>query len=158
MLDRLLFIQGGACFFCKEKLERADASIEHLVAKSHQGNNGLDNCVACCKSINSLLGNMSIKDKVSVILNQEGKLKCPQKNKKTASKNAPKSVDHHVQLAESKLISLKPSLLPKTRESLANSLKQINLKEQLQVDLVIRELELAGKINISEDGKIKYQF
>lgn len=157
MLDRLLFIQGGACFFCKEKLERTNASIEHLVATSHQGNNGLDNCVACCKYINNLLGNMSIKDKVGVILSQEGKLKCPQKNKKTASKNAPKSVGNHVQFAESKLISLKPSL-PKNRKSLANSLKQINSKEQLQVDSVIRELELAGKINISEDGKIKYQF
>lgn len=28
-LDRLLFAQGGLCFFCKRPLSSAEASVEH---------------------------------------------------------------------------------------------------------------------------------
>ena len=30
-LDRLIYAQGGRCFFCNESLPRAEASVEHLL-------------------------------------------------------------------------------------------------------------------------------
>lgn len=76
-LDRLLFVQGGLCFFCKQPLPRDDASVEHLQAVTNGGTNGDDNCVACCKAVNALLGSMSIKQKFEVVLNQKGHFRCP---------------------------------------------------------------------------------
>lgn len=76
-LDRLLFVQGGLCFFCKQPLLRDDASVEHLQAIANGGANGDDNCVACCKIVNALLGSMSIKQKFEVVLNQKGHFRCP---------------------------------------------------------------------------------
>lgn len=76
-LDRLMFAQGGRCFFCKQPLPKAEASVEHLVASANGGNNHDENCVACCKAVNALLGSMSLKEKIQVVLNQKGQFKCP---------------------------------------------------------------------------------
>lgn len=76
-LDRLLFAQGGRCFFCESDLDKDDASVEHLVASARNGHNGDDNCVVCCKAMNALLGSMSLKEKIKVVLNQKGQFKCP---------------------------------------------------------------------------------
>ncbi len=76
-LERLLFAQGGRCFFCDDLLGAAEASIEHVVALANGGTNGDENCVACCKSLNHLLGRMSLKEKLRVLLNQQGQFKCP---------------------------------------------------------------------------------
>lgn len=72
-----MFAQGGQCFFCKKTLPKSDASVEHLVASANGGTNKDDNCVVCCKSLNSLLGSMTLKEKIAVVLNQKGKFKCP---------------------------------------------------------------------------------
>jgi len=76
-IDRLLFAQGGLCFFCNSKLPKAEATVEHLVPSARGGSNADENCVACCKAINTLLGSMSIKEKLRVVLNQKGNFKCP---------------------------------------------------------------------------------
>ena len=76
-IDRLLFAQGGLCFFCERALSPADASVEHLVSTSNGGSNHPDNTVACCKALNSVLGHMSLKEKLRVVLNQKGQFKCP---------------------------------------------------------------------------------
>jgi hypothetical protein len=76
-LDRLLFAQGGRCFFCESHLQKDVASVEHLVASARNGHNGDDNCVVCCKAMNALLGSMSLKEKIKVVLNQKGRFKCP---------------------------------------------------------------------------------
>lgn len=76
-LDRLMFVQGGLCFFCKKPLTKEDASVEHLLAKANGGSNSDDNCVACCKTVNRLLGSMSLKEKFQVALNQKGQFECP---------------------------------------------------------------------------------
>ena len=52
-LDRLMFAQGGLCFFCDKALPQGEASVEHLVASANGGANGDDNCVACCKALNA---------------------------------------------------------------------------------------------------------
>jgi hypothetical protein len=67
-----MFVQGGLCFCCKQPLPRAEASVEHLLAGANGGSSKDENCVACCKSINSLLGSMSLKEKLQVVLNQKG--------------------------------------------------------------------------------------
>jgi hypothetical protein len=36
LLDRLTFLQGGLCFFCKEPLPAGEASVEHLVASAKE--------------------------------------------------------------------------------------------------------------------------
>src|SRR5687767_9001118 len=79
-LDRLLFTQGGACFFCREPLPQSEASVEHLVASANGGDNGDDNCVACCKALNALFGSMSLKEKIQLVLNQKGQFRCPNKS------------------------------------------------------------------------------
>lgn len=76
-LDRLLFAQGNHCFFCNAKLDKLNASVEHLVASANGGKSDDGNCVACCKTLNQLLGAKSIKDKIQVILNQRGEFHCP---------------------------------------------------------------------------------
>lgn len=76
-LDRLLFAQGGQCFFCRKALPKAEASVEHLVASSNGGANDDGNCVACCKALNHLLGAKSIKEKMQIVLNQRGNFQCP---------------------------------------------------------------------------------
>ena len=76
-LERLLFMQGGECFFCKKPLAQSDASVEHLLASSRGGGDHDENCVACCKSLNALLGSMSLKQKIQVVLNQRGQFACP---------------------------------------------------------------------------------
>lgn len=76
-LDRLLFAQGGQCFFCRKPLPKAEASVEHLVASANGGTNDDGNCVACCKALNHLLGSKSIKEKMQIVLNQRGNFQCP---------------------------------------------------------------------------------
>lgn len=79
-LDRLMFAQGGLCFFCNAPMPKDGASVEHLVPSARAGSNSDDNCVACCKSLNALLGSMSLKEKLRVVLLQKGDFKCPNGN------------------------------------------------------------------------------
>jgi len=76
-IDRLLFMQAGKCFFCQQKLERSDATIEHLVAKSRGGGNDLENIVACCRVTNSWFGSISVKEKMRILLLHKGEFACP---------------------------------------------------------------------------------
>jgi len=76
-VKKLMFMQGNKCFFCKKTMSLSEASVDHLMPKSKGGTNSFDNCVACCKSLNSLFGNISLKEKVQIIINQNGKFKCP---------------------------------------------------------------------------------
>jgi hypothetical protein len=78
-LDRLLFEQGGDCFFCKQPLAKADASIEHLLAQANGGTNAEENVVACCKAVNALMGNKPLKDKLAIVLRQKHGFQCPAK-------------------------------------------------------------------------------
>jgi hypothetical protein len=78
-LDRLLFEQGGDCFFCKQPLAKADASIEHLLAQANGGTNAEENVVACCKAINTLLSNKPLKEKFAILLRQKQGVQCPDK-------------------------------------------------------------------------------
>jgi 5-methylcytosine-specific restriction endonuclease McrA len=76
--DRLLYAQGGLCFFCSKPLPRDLATVEHLDARANGGANADRNCVACCEDMNSLLGSMPLKEKFRVILNQKGTIRLSQ--------------------------------------------------------------------------------
>ncbi len=78
-LDRLLFEQGGDCFFCKQPLEKADASVEHLHAVANGGTSSEENVVACCKAVNALLSNKPLKEKFAIVLRQKSGFRCPAK-------------------------------------------------------------------------------
>src|SRR5205085_54776 len=52
-------------------------SVEHLLASANGGSNSEENCVACCKSLNTIFGHKSLKEKLQVVLNQKGQFKCP---------------------------------------------------------------------------------
>lgn len=78
-IDRLIFLQGNACFFCGKGIPKGEASIEHLVAKANGGENSDGNCAVVCKSANEALGHLTIKAKIQVVLNQRGDFVCPSK-------------------------------------------------------------------------------
>ena len=88
-LDRLLFTQGGECFFCHQPLPREEASIEHLVAVTHGGKDNDENIVACCQALNTLFGRMSLKEKLTVILKQQGLFHCPARQAAASASAAP---------------------------------------------------------------------
>src|SRR5688572_24782956 len=95
-IERLLFAQGGRCFFCNYVLSAAEASVEHLVATTNGGSNNDENCVVCCKALNGLLGRMSLKEKLRVILNQKGEFKCPGRVSRKSAEHDHVMVSHTV--------------------------------------------------------------
>jgi hypothetical protein len=159
-LDRLLFAQGGLCFFCKHPIPKADASVEHLLASANGGSNGDENCVVCCKAMNALLGSMSLKEKIQVVLNQKGEFKCPNGTQKKPSKlaEAPtlsKSASDQMKLVVANLRKLGVAK-PKTMKTLTSTIRSFQkgiTEEQLAV--LLGELQAAGFISI--DGtKVAY--
>ncbi|MBC7853778.1 MAG: hypothetical protein IAF94_10110 [Pirellulaceae bacterium] len=76
-LQRMMFLQGQLCFFCNRIIPKGEASLEHLVPSSTGGSEHPDNLVACCQSLNAIFGSMSVKEKIRVILKQNGKFVCP---------------------------------------------------------------------------------
>lgn len=76
-LQRLLVQQGHKCFFCSNLIPAGEASVEHLDALSNGGEKTDQNCVACCRAINTALGNLSIKDKIRAVLSQPSPFPCP---------------------------------------------------------------------------------
>lgn len=76
-VQRMMFLQGQLCFFCNRTIPKGEASVEHLVPASKGGPEHPDNLVACCKTLNTLFGNMSVKEKLRAVLKQNGKFVCP---------------------------------------------------------------------------------
>jgi len=162
-IERLLFAQGGLCFFCNDILLPADASVEHLVAIANGGGRHDENCVACCKSLNALLGCMSLKEKLRVVLNQKGDFKCPNGG------GSRKSSGHHqTKLAGIKTVDERVALVladlhkrgaarprtVKTLSSTINALFQKRLSEA-EIALLLGRLQAAGAISINET-KVSY--
>ncbi len=76
-LERLLLFQGNRCFFCDQPIPTGEASVEHLVATAVGGANDDENCVACCRSLNSAFGSKPYKEKLRAILSHRGHFACP---------------------------------------------------------------------------------
>ena len=76
-LERLLFLQGGKCFYCGKTMADKTASIEHIIPRSCGGSNELDNLAVCCQSINHMLADVSPKKKIELLVDWKGKVPCP---------------------------------------------------------------------------------
>lgn len=138
-LDRLLFAQGGRCFFCQQPLPRSEASIEHLVASANGGKNSEDNCVACCRTLNSLFGSKSIKEKLQIVLNQRGVFHCPRITK-SASTSTSRSESSDDQSNQPNLP--KPSVVEPCAP--ASAVVAARDTHQLRLDLVLDDLRKRG--------------
>lgn len=148
-IERLLFAQGGQCFFCHDALTAGDASIEHLVAKANGGGDNVENTVACCKALNTLLGHMSLKEKLRVVLNQKGLFKCPRgKGKPKAAASLPEGAMDRVVTDLRKRGSARPRTLGTLKSSI-NNLFQNGLSPE-QLDVLISNLKASGVIAVNE--------
>lgn len=170
-LDRLIFAQGGLCFFCNKTLPKSEASVEHLVPSSRSGSNSDDNCVVCCKTINSLLGSMSLKEKIRVVLNQKGSFKCPNnKIPTTAAKPepskslnpnqttpTPKADSYTIVLADlKKRGSSRPRKIETLKSTMQTALKNAKTPlTDIQLESLIRRFQAEGKITV-EETKVHY--
>lgn len=154
-----MFAQGNICFFCRQPLAKAEASVEHLLASANGGSNHDENCVACCKAVNALLGSMSLKEKFQVVLNQRGDFKCPngagtpktpaQAKAKvpSAKKDVPKTKLDLVLKNLKQRKSARPASI-KTLRSTISSLFPDGISEADR-DSLVSQLEAAGKITVS---------
>ena len=165
-LDRLMFVQGGLCFFCKEPLSAAEASVEHLFASANGGSNKDENCVVCCTSINALFGSMSLKEKFQVVLNQKGQFKCP--NRGGAAKAEPrsdplpkapivtKSKGDNFNMVVANLTQRGTSR-PRTVKTLTSTIAALFPKGLAadEVEVLVQQLQATGKVSVSEN-KVSY--
>lgn len=165
-LDRLMFAQGGLCFFCKEPLPKADASVEHLLASANGGGNADDNCVACCKAVNALFGHMSLKEKFQVVLNQKGSFKCPNGVKATKEGSRVISPPKPAPAAKTESdtfnmvvanLRQRGNARPRTLKTLTGTVASLFPKglPKSEIAALVKKLETTGKVSISE-GKVSY--
>lgn len=155
-LDRLTFAQGGLCFFCCAPLPKADASVEHLVPIARSGSNSDDNCVVCCKAMNALLGSMSLKEKIKVVLNQKGAFTCPNGTAQKTKDPSPPRKPNVLSLVIDNLKS-RGTARPRKTKTLASTIKSLGLGlTDAQVSETIEQLRKLGKITVSETG-VTYQ-
>ena len=160
-LDRLIFAQGGVCFFCKNPLTKADASVEHLVASANGGRNDDDNCVVCCKAMNALLGSMSLKEKIQVVLNQKGHFKCPNDSQKAAAKVShldakPNAATDRYGVVVANLRQ-RGAAKPKTVKTLSSTIRSLFHKDitDRELSTLLQRLEAEGVLTI-EGAKVSY--
>lgn len=156
-----MFVQGSLCFFCKQPLPKTEASVEHLLASANGGSNSDENCVACCKAVNRLLGSMSLKEKFQVVLNQKGQFKCP--NGVGSKVATPPKTPVIAQPKNDKLALVvtnlkqrgnsKPRTL-KTLKSTIVSLFPSGLPES-ELSTIIQQLQSTKKVTVSEN-KVTY--
>lgn len=169
-LDRLMFSQGGLCFFCNMPLPKSEASVEHLVPSARAGSNSDDNCVACCKAINGLFGSMSLKEKIRVVLNQHGKFVCPNgagssapvvkatsTPQQSAISSSPTIDNYSVVLSD---LRKRGASRPRKVETLKNTIRAAvkNAKSSItdvQLETLFKHLQMNGKI-VVDGSKVSY--
>jgi hypothetical protein len=149
-IDRLLFEQGGRCFFCQQTLAPADASVEHLVATANGGGNDVGNCVACCKALNALLGRMNLKEKLRVVLNQKGDFKCPNGAAAPSKPAAHQTTAQRLALVVADLRKRGASR-PRTVKTLSSTISALFRKQiaEHEVAALLSKLQSQGIISVS---------
>ena len=159
-LERLLFLQGNRCFFCRQPIPLGEASVEHLVATANGGPKDDDNCVVCCKAVNAALGSLSIKSKLQAVLNQKGAFACP-----NASHSEPELIeqvetknpnDEQLALVIADLQKRGPSRPRRvsTLKNTMNSVFQMQLSEK-ELNSLLVALESKGYVVVQET-KVTY--
>lgn len=64
--DRLWHSQKGLCNWCGERVSKDEATLDHIVALSRGGGNGLDNLCMACEECNSKRGNNCTTEELTV--------------------------------------------------------------------------------------------
>ena len=161
-LDRLLFAQGGRCFFCNQPLSQVDASVEHLVAVSNGGKNGDENCVACCKALNRLFGRMSLKEKLGVVLNQKGDFNCPNGRPADSPRKALPATAGLLWPADGipavlADLTRRGSARPRTLKTLTGTVNALfkNRRSEEEVAVLIRQMQAEGWVLVN-GTKVSY--
>lgn len=159
-LEKLMFVQGGRCFFCDQRIPATEASVEHLVARANGGANNEDNCVACCKSLNALLANKPLKEKLRIVLNQRGPFKCPGRSSIKDVPCGAGSNDLRLERLSRVIADLKNRrrALPRTIGALRNTINSVFQKKLAAEDIasLLDELQSSGQITVREN-KVEYQ-
>jgi len=165
-IDRLIFAQGGLCFFCKQPMPKGEASVEYLLASANGGSNNDENCVVCCKAVNALLGSMSLKEKIQVVLNQKVQFKCPNGAGSCKSTSKPKtkpalppsrkSTDNKFSLLVANLKQRGHSR-PRKLKTLTTTIASLaslfpNGLSEAELDELIQQLQSSGKVTITDNN------
>lgn len=139
--------------------------MEHLLAVSRNGGNEDDNCVVCCKTVNQYLGNLTLKQKLQVILNQRGEFRCPAEitpvshTPQTTQIIQPDQADGvhaHFNVALAHLKSMGKAK-PKTLKTLTNRLRSSNIPEGA-VPMLLEQLQHEGVIQVQANQVSYRQF
>lgn len=165
-IERLLFAQGGSCFFCRNTLPKAEASVEHLVPLTHGGRDNDENCVACCKGLNNLFGRISLKEKFQIVLNQKGTFVCPagiatsSPDKTTSAKPIEKGLRTYDDRFGLVVVDLQKrgNARPGNSEKLLNTIKTVLLHQSepvFEADSIFRDLCARGYVAVC-DTKVSY--
>lgn len=64
-IDELIKLYGSICCWCCKQLKRDEITVEHLLPKSYNGSDALDNLFLACKSCNNSRGNRLVPPKYS---------------------------------------------------------------------------------------------
>lgn len=159
-LDRLLFLQGHRCFFCDQAIPPGQASVEHIDALSNDGAKDDDNCVACCKTLNEILGNLSVKAKLKAVLNQQIAFVCPAARTSTPTLALPSPVKEepgdHLSKVVQDLIrrgTSRPARLITLTNTIAAVFQNKLLKDD--IDCLMGQLQSLGYVSIKGD-KVAY--
>ena len=126
------------------------------MASANGGSNSDENRVACCKAVNALLGSMSLKEKIQVVLNQQGQFKCP--NGAGSTKFAAKPRVGKLKLVLANL-KQRGHARPRTLKTLTTTVASLFPKGLSEAELtaLIRQLQSTGKVVVTEN-KVTYEF
>lgn len=167
-LNRIWFAQGGMCFFCKQALPRSIASLEHLQAQSYGGDNSYDNCVVCCKTLNGLFGNLTLREKFQIVLSQKGEFFCPRQMEAdeadnihaetTISANFSEYVSE-IRDAALEILRNQAHARPRTLKSLTNMVTTLFKRgvSEEALSAVMAQIGASGSVLI-KDGIVSYAF
>lgn len=164
-LERLLFLQGGRCFFCAQSIPSGEASVEHLVASANGGAKDDENCVVCCKTVNAALGSLSIKAKIQAVLNQRGLFACPAAADVSDTQRLPQSHlnGEFAKTQADRLVLVLADLRkraaakPRRVATLKNTIKSVfhMQLEDVDVDALLSLMQANGHIEV-KDMKVTY--
>lgn len=65
-LSRMLKRKEPRCWYCMRLVDRSNASVEHLIARSIGGDNSRDNLRLACRPCNVRAGNLPLEEKMEM--------------------------------------------------------------------------------------------
>jgi hypothetical protein len=149
-LQRLLVQQGHKCFFCGKSIPLGEASVEHLDALSNGGEKTDQNCVACCRAINTALGNLSVKEKFRAVLSQPIPFPCPHESPLVVQSDEPASTSADLVTQAVALLKRYGDKVPRRKSTLFNALRgEVPEVTDTQLEALFSELTASGVVAMS---------